>query len=105
MGRVEGKVALVTGGGSGIGEATSKLLAAEGAAVGVVDLIAERADAVAEAIETSAGRAISITADVSDEDQVRDMVGAVVREFGGLDILHNNAALVDPGQFAQDGGV
>jgi NAD(P)-dependent dehydrogenase (short-subunit alcohol dehydrogenase family) len=102
MGRVDGKVALITGGGSGIGEATAILFAAEGAAVGVADIAAPSARRVADAIIDSGGRAVAITADVSAEDDVRRMVDAVVTRFGRLDILHNNAALVAPDLFARD---
>jgi NAD(P)-dependent dehydrogenase (short-subunit alcohol dehydrogenase family) len=103
--RVEGKVALVTGGGSGIGAATASLLAREGAAVAVVDVIAARAEAVAKSISANGGRAIAIHADVSEEKQVAHMVTATVEEFGRLDVLHNNAAMVDPEVFPLDGRV
>jgi NAD(P)-dependent dehydrogenase (short-subunit alcohol dehydrogenase family) len=101
-GRVEGKVAIVTGGGSGIGAATSKLLASEGAAVCVADLIGERAQQVADEIVAAGGRAIGVAADVSIEADVIAMVAAAVEAFGGLDVLHNNAALTDPDLFAPD---
>jgi NAD(P)-dependent dehydrogenase (short-subunit alcohol dehydrogenase family) len=104
-GRVAGKVALVTGGGSGIGAATATLLAAEGASVAVADIIAERAEGTVAAITANGGAAVAITADVSDEEQVKGMVEATVGAFGRLDILHNNAALVDPTVFPLDGRV
>ena len=105
MGRVEGKVAIVTGGGSGIGEAIADLLAAEGASVLVDDIRGSEAERVAGAISDEGGRAISIDADVSDEEQVEAMVAMAVREFGRLDILDNNAALTEPAQFAKDRAV
>jgi NAD(P)-dependent dehydrogenase (short-subunit alcohol dehydrogenase family) len=105
MGRVEGKVAIVTGGGSGIGEATARLLAAEGASVLVDDIRGSEAHRVARAIVEEGGRALSIDADVSDEEQVAAMVAMALREFGRLDVLHNNAALTEPAQFAKDRAV
>jgi NAD(P)-dependent dehydrogenase (short-subunit alcohol dehydrogenase family) len=105
MGRVDGKVAIVTGGGSGIGEATAHLLAAEGAAVVVDDIRGKEADRVTRAIAAEGRRVVSIDADVSDEAQVEAMVAKAVREFGRLDFLHNNAALTEPTQFAKDQAV
>ena len=104
-GRVAGKVALITGGGSGIGAATAMLLASEGALVAVADIIADRAEATVAAISASGGAAVAITADVSNEEQVEGMVEATVAAFGRLDVLHNNAALVDPEMFPLDGRV
>lgn len=101
-GRVAGKVAIVTGGGSGIGEASALRLAAEGACVTVADISAPAAERVAGAITAGGGQGLAVTADVSDEDQVRRMVEATVGEFGRLDVLHNNAALVEPATFARD---
>jgi NAD(P)-dependent dehydrogenase (short-subunit alcohol dehydrogenase family) len=105
VGRVEGKVAIVTGGGSGIGEATAHLLAAEGASVLVDDIRGVEAERVARAIGDQGGRAISIDADVSIEEQVEAMIAMAVSEFGRLDILDNNAALTEPLQFAKDRAV
>jgi NAD(P)-dependent dehydrogenase (short-subunit alcohol dehydrogenase family) len=102
MGRVEGKVAVITGGGSGIGEACAVRLALEGAAVAVVDISAAGAERVAAHIVAAGGRAIPVAADVSDEDHVRRMVATTVSEFGRLDILHNNAALVAHEVFRRD---
>jgi meso-butanediol dehydrogenase/(S,S)-butanediol dehydrogenase/diacetyl reductase len=88
MARFQGKVALVTGGGSGIGAATARLLAAEGARVSVVDLNAEAARAVAE---EAGGHAIA--ADVSQRDQVEAFVAEALARHGRLDILINNAGI------------
>jgi NAD(P)-dependent dehydrogenase (short-subunit alcohol dehydrogenase family) len=103
MGRVEGKVAIVTGAASGIGRATAERLAEEGARVVVADINAAGAAAVAAAM--GAGRAIGVEVDVSDEDQVRAMVDAAVSTFGGLHILHNNAAITSAAHMARDGDV
>jgi NAD(P)-dependent dehydrogenase (short-subunit alcohol dehydrogenase family) len=87
MGRLEGKVAIVTGGGSGIGEATARLMAREGASVVVADIDAPAARRVAGEL----ARAIAVETDVSDESSVIAMVETTVESFGGLDVLHNNA--------------
>jgi NAD(P)-dependent dehydrogenase (short-subunit alcohol dehydrogenase family) len=105
MGRVEGRVAVVTGGGGGIGGATSRRLAAEGAAVAVVDVDHDRARDVAAQIEASGGRARALPADLSEEDDVIATVGATVEAFGRIDILHNNAALTDSEFLSHDSKV
>lgn len=89
--RFDGKVAVVTGGGAGIGAATVRRLAAEGAAVVVADLSGRRAEAVAEAVCAAAGRALAIKVDVADEAGVTAMIEAALEAFGRLDLLHNNA--------------
>ncbi len=101
-GRVDGLVAIVTGGGSGIGAATASLLVEEGARVVVADLLAARASAVADSI---GDRGLAVTADVSVEADVVAMIDAALTSFGRIDILHNNAALVDPVDHARDRGV
>lgn len=95
--RLENKVALITGGGSGIGEASSELFAREGAAVGVCDLNADTAESVAARIRNAGGRAIALQADVTSRDDVQRVVDAVVSEFGGLNILVNSAGVSDRG--------
>jgi 3-oxoacyl-[acyl-carrier protein] reductase len=94
--RFEGRVALVTGGGAGIGRATCLALAREGAAVAVVDLRA--AEAVAAEIEAAGGRAASYPADVARGPDIQAVVDEVVRRFGSLDILVNNAGIGRPGR-------
>lgn len=91
MADFDGKVALVTGGGTGIGRATALLLAAHGAALAVNYSRSrqEAEDTVAEL--RRGGRALAVRADVADDAQVRAMVAATVAEFGRLDILVNNA--------------
>jgi NAD(P)-dependent dehydrogenase (short-subunit alcohol dehydrogenase family) len=93
--RLAGKVAIVTGGGGGIGGATARALAREGAAVLVVDINDEAAATVAGAIESAGGIAAAFPADLSSEDQVMAAVAAATERFERLDVLHNNAALTD----------
>jgi NAD(P)-dependent dehydrogenase (short-subunit alcohol dehydrogenase family) len=92
MGRVDGKVAVVTGGASGIGRATSLLLAREGAAVVVADLDEAGAELVVKEIESEGGRAVAQRTDIGEEDSVTAMTDRAVEKFGGLHILFNNAA-------------
>ncbi|WP_404476497.1 SDR family NAD(P)-dependent oxidoreductase [Novosphingobium sp. BL-52-GroH] len=98
-GRLDGKVAIVTGGGGGIGSAVARRFVAEGARVVVADLIAEAADRAASSIGENA---LAFQFDAADPQSVRDMVDAAVDHFGRLDILHNNAAMTDPVKAAQD---
>jgi NAD(P)-dependent dehydrogenase (short-subunit alcohol dehydrogenase family) len=97
MGRLQGKVALITGAGHGQGAAGARLFAAEGAAVGVADINAENAALVVKEIEEAGGRALAIEADISDPEQVEAMVARTTEAFGGLDILYNNAGVMFPG--------
>jgi NAD(P)-dependent dehydrogenase (short-subunit alcohol dehydrogenase family) len=90
--RFQGKVAIVTGAGVGIGEATAKRFAAEGAAVVVTSFRDHRAARVASEITADGGQAISRGGDVSSEDDVRGLVRMAVDTWGRLDILVNNAA-------------
>jgi NAD(P)-dependent dehydrogenase (short-subunit alcohol dehydrogenase family) len=94
---LEGKVALITGAGSGIGRAAARLFASEGAAVGVVDVRLDAATEVSTEILADAGRSIAIRADVSSERDAESAVEAVTRAFGGLQLLVNNAG-IPPGQ-------
>lgn len=91
MGRFDGKVAIVTGGASGIGAATLRRLAAEGAAVVCADINDEAGQAVAGEIVGSGGRALYRHCDVGELAEVEATVAFAVERFGGLDIMHNNA--------------
>ena len=92
MGRLEGKIAIITGAAAGIGQATARRVAAEGARTVVADLNADGAKLLAEAIAAAGGEATAVQVDLGDADSVRAMVQAAVTAYGGLDILHNNAA-------------
>jgi NAD(P)-dependent dehydrogenase (short-subunit alcohol dehydrogenase family) len=89
-----GKVALITGGGQGIGRETANLLVDAGAAVAILDRNAEVAHAAAQAIVAKGGHAIALVADVSNVDEVKAAFARALDRFGRLDILVNNAALV-----------
>jgi NAD(P)-dependent dehydrogenase (short-subunit alcohol dehydrogenase family) len=91
--QLTGKVALVTGGGSGIGEGACLALADAGAAVAVVDLRDRAAQAVAEQIQARNGRALGLAADVGDEQQMCDAVARTVDAFGGLQVVFANAGI------------
>lgn len=91
MGRLAGKVALITGGGAGLGRVTSLLFAKEGAKVVITD-VGDGAEAVSD-IEAIGGEALFVKADVSKSADVQNMIQAAVDKFGRLDILYNNAAI------------
>ncbi len=91
---IRGKRALVTGAASGMGAATSELLAAEGAAVVLADIDAEAAERVAEAIRDGGGRAVAVGCDVASTADVKRAVDTAVEAFGGLEIVVNCAGVI-----------
>jgi NAD(P)-dependent dehydrogenase (short-subunit alcohol dehydrogenase family) len=99
MGRVQDKVCIVTGAGSGIGKATAIRLAEEGGKVLCVDLNLESAQATAQEILELNGVALAVKADVSDVDQVNAFVAKAVETWGQIDVLVNNAGVNLPGVF------
>lgn len=92
MGRLDNKVAIITGAASGMGKATAKLFAAEGAKVIVADINVEGATAVVDEIVANGGTAVAQPVDIGDAKQIEEMILAAKKHFGRLDILHNNAA-------------
>ncbi len=94
MGRVDGKVALVTGGGMGMGESHCLLLAQEGASVVVTDIDAVAGEATAQQIRDQGGEAIFIAHDVAHEDQWQSVIDQAVERYEKIDILINNAGIV-----------
>lgn len=102
MRKFEGRVALVTGAGGGIGRASAMRLAAEGAAVGVLDIDGERAEEVAAEIRSAGGDALALAVDLEVEAAIVEAVAQLTEAFGGITILHNNAAALDPATFGQD---
>lgn len=91
MGRLTGKVAVITGAGRGIGRATARLFAAEGAKVAVLSLTAANIDQVVADIQAAGGTALGVVCDIADPGQIRVATEKVVAAYGGIDILVNNA--------------
>jgi NAD(P)-dependent dehydrogenase (short-subunit alcohol dehydrogenase family) len=96
LGRLDGKVALITGAGSGIGRATAGLFAREGARVVVADVVDDAGLAVVSEIEGEGGQAVFVHADVSDGGDAEAMIRTAVGTFGGLHVLMNNAGVFHP---------
>ncbi len=103
MHRLDSKVVIITGGGSGIGAASARLFAAEGAQVGICDLEQPGVDAVVGEIEAAGGEALGMVADVSDSGQVKAFVEAVASRFGRLDGLFSNAGMSGRGSVVEIG--
>ncbi len=93
MGRLEGKVCIITGAGSGIGQASARLFAREGAQVVVADIDLDAARATVEEIGASGGQTVAEQVDVTDQAQAETLAGRVVERFGQVDVLFNNAGI------------
>lgn len=93
LGLVEGKVALVTGAGRGIGEATARLFAVEGAAVVVCDIDGDAAQSVVQSIQEHGGEAVAVVADLTKEDEVAAVITTAIDRYGRLDCAVNNAGV------------
>lgn len=94
MKNLENKRAIITGGASGIGKATARLFAQDGASVAIIDRDEARGEQAAREIQEAGGQAVFIHCDVSSGEQARGAVEKVVEEFGGIDILFNNAGII-----------
>jgi NAD(P)-dependent dehydrogenase (short-subunit alcohol dehydrogenase family) len=92
--RIDGKVAIVTGGGGAIGQIYGRALAEAGASVVLADLNGERAGVAAAKLAADGYSAIGVRVDITDRNSTEEMASAVVENFGGIDILVNNAALM-----------
>jgi NAD(P)-dependent dehydrogenase (short-subunit alcohol dehydrogenase family) len=93
--KLENQIAVITGAGRNIGKAMAKLFASEGAKIAVIEMHEERGQSVVDEISKTGREAMLVLCDVSQSDDVREMVRKVVERFGGIDILVNNAALTD----------
>src|SRR5947209_4949575 len=91
--RLDGRVAFVTGGASGIGEAAARAFAEAGAAVAVVDLRSAEAESVARSIQAAGGKAAAFAADVGQEAQVKAAIDGAVEQLGGLNVVFANAGI------------
>lgn len=94
MGRLDGKVTIITGAGSGIGRATAILFAKEGAKVVVADCVAESGEQTVNMVKEASGEAIFIKTDVSETKDIKNMIKTTVDTYGKLDVLMNNAAIL-----------
>lgn len=97
MGRLEGKVAVITGGNSGIGACAAEMFAKEGAKVVISARRVEQLEAVAEQIKASGGEALAVPCDISIKEQCKAVIDKTIEAYGKVDILVNNAGIVDSG--------
>ncbi|WP_373815420.1 SDR family NAD(P)-dependent oxidoreductase, partial [Jeotgalibaca porci] len=95
MGKLENKVAVVTGAASGMGRAISVMYAQEGAKVVLADYNLEGAEEAAKEIIAAGGTALAVKADVADSNDIAAMIDTAISEYGSLDILVNNAGIMD----------
>ncbi len=96
--KLQGKVAIVTGSAAGIGAASARLFASEGARIIAVDIDSAQAGRLAKQIEQTGGECVPVTADVSRRADVHRAMGTALEKFGRIDILFNNAGIVTPGK-------
>jgi NAD(P)-dependent dehydrogenase (short-subunit alcohol dehydrogenase family) len=94
-GKLDGKVAIVTAGGAGIGAATVRRFAREGAAVVIADLSGTRAQAVTAEVKSAGGRAVWIKMDASDPEAIQATIKLAIDSFGRLDVMFNNAGMAE----------
>lgn len=95
MGKLQDRVALIYGGTSGLGEATARLYAKEGAKVAIAGRSAERGNEIVDAIKEEGGEAVFVEVDLMDTDQIKQSVRETVEAFGTIDILYNGAGILD----------
>ncbi|GAC1520720.1 MAG: SDR family oxidoreductase [Herpetosiphon sp.] len=91
---IEGKVVVITGASSGLGEATARMLSAQGASVVLGARRAERIQALADELNSTAGKVLAVPTDVTDSDQVQRLVDTAVQRYGRIDVIINNAGLM-----------
>jgi NAD(P)-dependent dehydrogenase (short-subunit alcohol dehydrogenase family) len=99
--RLDGKVAIITGGAGGIGSATARLMAARGARIVIADIAEDRAQALASDLPD----ALVVMLDLAHQSSIKGMIAATLTRYGQIDILHNNAALLGPDIAQRDGNV
>jgi NADP-dependent 3-hydroxy acid dehydrogenase YdfG len=91
---IDGKVVVITGASSGVGEATARLLSSQGATVVLGARRAERIQSLADELISKGGKALAVSTDVTDYEQVKNLVDRAVKSFGRIDVILNNAGLM-----------